>query len=376
VTLAINQNAGTFTCNGGLSTAAVAGIATFAGCTQSTVASGYALTATSTTPVPSVTGGLFAVSPPILAFIAGPGSPIAGQPFPTNVQVAIQNGGVTLTSGISATVTLAIGTNPAAGVLTCPGGTSVGTVAGIATFTGCSISTPGTGYTLTATASNVVPATTIGPATSAPFNVATAAVPGVLTVSASQSVMLWGGTVTLSAQLSPLGGARTVLLQAARDGVTFSTIATLTTDATGVATFNYRPANNNYYRAMFAGAADLGAVTSALTRVVVRQIAILRPTNNGLVRSIRHGTTITFTTTVRPTRVDLPQGHVTYQVYKKVGGSWTRVINQVLAVNAAGQGILAVTFSSVGSYYVRSMANPTTFNANSSWSAPERYDVH
>ena len=133
------------------------------------------LTATSTTPVPSVNGTAFAVTPPTLAFVAGPGSPVeAGLPFPTNIQVAIQNGGTTITSGVSATVTLAIGTNPAAGTLTCTGGTAVGTISGVATFTGCSINNPGTGYTLTATASNVVPAQTIGPATSTAFNVVAA----------------------------------------------------------------------------------------------------------------------------------------------------------------------------------------------------------
>jgi hypothetical protein len=175
VTLAINKAAGTFSCTSSLTVAAVAGVATFAGCTQTVVDTGYMLTATSTTPQPSVNGALFAVTPAALAFIAGPGSPVnAGQAFPTNIQVAIQNGGTTITSGVSATVTLAIGTNPSGGTLTCASGTAVGTINGVATFTGCSINNPGTGYTLTATASNVVPPQTIGPATSSGFNVVTA----------------------------------------------------------------------------------------------------------------------------------------------------------------------------------------------------------
>jgi len=80
-------------------------------------------------------------------------APLGGK-VPDECQVAIQNGGATLTSGISATVTLAIGINPSGGVLACTGDTTVGSIAGVATFTGCSIDKAGTGYTLTATASN------------------------------------------------------------------------------------------------------------------------------------------------------------------------------------------------------------------------------
>ena len=93
-------------------------------------------------------------------------------------------------------------------------------------------------------------------------------------------------------------------------------------------------------------------------------------------KSISRGRTITFTTTIRPSRLDLPLAHANYEVYKRVGGAWSRVLLKTVAVNSAGQAMLAVTFSTAGSYYLRSIANPTTFNANSSWSAVERYDVH
>ena len=55
-------------------------------------------------------------------------------------------------------VTLAIGTNPSAGVLACTntGGLTVNAVSGVATFTGCSITKAGTGYTLAATSSPVL----------------------------------------------------------------------------------------------------------------------------------------------------------------------------------------------------------------------------
>src|SRR5262249_9035154 len=47
VTLSIDSHAGTFSCAGGLSKAAVNGVATFSGCTQTTLATGYHLTAKS-----------------------------------------------------------------------------------------------------------------------------------------------------------------------------------------------------------------------------------------------------------------------------------------------------------------------------------------
>jgi hypothetical protein len=154
------------------------GAATFTGC-KIDMAGTYTLRASSgaasadSAPI-TVTGspGNVGALPSVLAFTEGPGAPLGGKPFPTSVRVAIQNGGATRTSGISATVTLAIGNNPSGGVLTCTPDNTVGTIAGVATFTGCSIDKAGTGYTLTATASNVVPSGIIGTGTSGTFTVA------------------------------------------------------------------------------------------------------------------------------------------------------------------------------------------------------------
>ncbi|MGD0020639.1 MAG: hypothetical protein ABSD62_15470, partial [Candidatus Limnocylindrales bacterium] len=57
----------------------------------------------------------------------------------------------------SATVTIAIGTNPGGGTLS--GTTSVAAVAGVATFSNLSINLPGTGYTLSATSTGLTSAT-------------------------------------------------------------------------------------------------------------------------------------------------------------------------------------------------------------------------
>jgi len=71
------------------------------------------------------------------------------------VSVAVQDAfGNTVTTD-SRSVTLAIGTNPSSGVLSCSnvGGLTVAASSGVANFTGCAITKTGSGYTLTATSS-------------------------------------------------------------------------------------------------------------------------------------------------------------------------------------------------------------------------------
>ncbi len=197
----------------------------------------------------------------------------------------------------------------------------------------------------------------------------------VLTITPSSSVITWGETVVVNAAFGASGADRTFALQGARDGITWEPIATLTADAGGNASFSYRPANNLYYRGVFDGAPDLAAVTSDTARVVVRQIALLRPTANGGVKVVSRGRKVTFTTTVRPSRVDLPTAKVTLAVYRRVGSRWVLFTKRDVYVNSAGQASYTWTFATRGEWYVRSIANPTTFNANSTWSSIERYSV-
>ncbi|GIW16230.1 MAG: hypothetical protein KatS3mg063_2083 [Tepidiforma sp.] len=106
-----------------------------------------------------------------LAFTTQPGNGVAGQPLAVQPVVAVQTAaGATVTSDSTTVVTLAVS---GGATLTCTGGLSKTVTAGVAAFTGCTVTPAGTGYTITATAS---PALT--PATSAPFDV-TAAPPTV-----------------------------------------------------------------------------------------------------------------------------------------------------------------------------------------------------
>jgi len=110
-------------------------------------------------------------------------------------------------------------------------------------------------------------------------------------------------------------------------------------------------------------------------RTVVRQIALLRPTSNGKVTSVARGHSVTFTTTVRPSRPELTPASVTYWVYVNAGGTWRLFAKHSVSAGASGMSTFTWTFSTSGLWYVRSMANPTPYNANSVMSPTEQYRV-
>jgi len=370
--LGANPGGGTLSCTGGLSKAAVNGVAAFSGCAINSVGVGYTLAAASSG-LTGATSALFDVADR-LVFTTQPAGATPGVAFTTQPVVAVRAGPTNTASHDQATqVTLSIkaGTGAPGAILTCTGGLTKTVVNGLATFAGCSIDrvspiSPANPYQLLATATGLTSAT------SSPLTVGA---PTILTVTPSATVITWGGTVVLTARFGSNGASRTVTLQGARDGVSWATIATLTTDVGGAASLGYRPATNLYYRAVFLGAPDLAAVTSPTTRVVVRQIALLRPTNSGAIKVIRRGTSITFVTTIRPSRPELPAPQATFRLFRRVSGVWLLVSERVVVANSFGQATTTFRFSSTGSWYVRARANPTPYNANSYWSPVERYDV-
>jgi hypothetical protein len=192
---------------------------------------------------------------------------------------------------------------------------------------------------------------------------------------AHDPVILWGQGITLTVQFGANGASKSFLLQGTRDGVTWTTITTLTTNASGTASLFYTPVTNLYYRAVFAGTPDLAASNSNQVRTVVRQLAVLRPTNSGSTRSISRNASITFTTTVRPARPELALAKVSFFFYKQVSGVWQLQTKRDVFIDSAGLAKTTFKFTSSGQWYVRSQANPTTYNANSVMTPVERYSV-
>ena len=169
VSLALGANPGAGTLSGGSALTVKAGIATFSGLSINTPGTGYTLTASSTPAFTGVTSASFnitGVGPSAkLGFVQGPSTTAAGAAITPAVTVAVEDASGNVETSDNATqVSLALGANPGAGTLS--GGSALTVKAGIATFSGLSINTPGTGYTLTASST---PAFT--GVTSASFNI-------------------------------------------------------------------------------------------------------------------------------------------------------------------------------------------------------------
>ncbi len=157
VTVAIGTNPGGGTLSGTRTALTDAsGVATFGGLSIDKVGVGYTLTATSTG-LASATSAAFTVSvgpAAKLAVTTSPGDSFAGGVFYTQPVVTIQDAGnnmvSTSTSAVTLTITTANGATLSCGVQSA--------VAGVATFSGCSINTVGS-YTLTATSGSLTAAT-------------------------------------------------------------------------------------------------------------------------------------------------------------------------------------------------------------------------
>ena len=135
-------------------------------------------------------------------------------------------------------------------------------------------------------------------------------------------MVTYGEPDTFSVQFGTGGAYRPFILEYTSVGVPWTTIANLTTNAAGFASFTYTPTRTGYVRARFLGTTDLGAATSTVYIVGVRQtVSTLSPHHSGTT-AIPGGTSITFSTTVHPTRADSVPTAVTFRIYRKVGGAW------------------------------------------------------
>src|SRR5207245_501858 len=92
-----------------------------------------------------------------LVFTVQPSNAAAGAAITPAVQVTVQDAQGNTVTTATTSITVAIGTNPASGTLA--GTPTVAAVNGVATFANLSIDNPGTGYTLTASATGLTSAT-------------------------------------------------------------------------------------------------------------------------------------------------------------------------------------------------------------------------
>ena len=165
VTLALGANPGGGTLSGVTSAPVSGGVASFPALSIDKAAGGYTLLASSpgATAATSAAFDVRAAAAVALEFARGPGPTPAHAPIDPGPMVRVRDAYGNTVAGSSALVTLAIGSNPAAGTLTGP--LVVASTGGFATFPGLSIDAAGSGYALQATADG------LGAATSAPFDV-------------------------------------------------------------------------------------------------------------------------------------------------------------------------------------------------------------
>ncbi|MFP2932499.1 beta strand repeat-containing protein, partial [Pyxidicoccus sp. 3LG] len=166
VSLALGNNPGGGTLSGTTQVAVSNGEATFSNLSLRVVGTGYTLSASFGT-LSSVTSSAFDVTPgapAALVYLQQPTAITAGSPITPAVRVAVDDAFGNRATDATGNVSLALGNNPGGGTLS--GTTQVALSNGEATFEGVSVTTAGTGYTLSATFGSV-PAVT-----SSAFNVA------------------------------------------------------------------------------------------------------------------------------------------------------------------------------------------------------------
>src|SRR5436190_1670520 len=197
ITLAIGTNPASGTLAGTKTVAAVNGVATFSTLSLNAAGTGYTLTAAATG-LTGATSNAFTISSTVgpaakLVFTVPPSNAAAGATITPAVGVTVQDAQGNTVTTATTSITLAIGTNLGSGTLA--GTTTVAAVNGVATFSNLSIDKAGTGYTLTASATDLTSAT------STAFNIsAGAAAKLVFTVQPSNTAA--GAAITPAVQLT------------------------------------------------------------------------------------------------------------------------------------------------------------------------------
>jgi hypothetical protein len=177
-----------------------------------------------------------------------------------------------------------------------------------------------------------------------------------ITHNGSAEWVTWGDTVTVRVEFT-LNGANKAfqLQQTTRQMTTWTRLADLVTNASGVATYSYRPTVTTRFRVAFQGTPDLHAGTSATPGFLLYAYAKQVPTR-ATPRVIRRGTSVTFATTVRPLLPDLPPGRVAFLIYHRVSGTWKLVSQRAVTVDSVGVARMTLKFGGGGEWYVRSRA--------------------
>src|SRR2546425_1279094 len=278
VTVAVTGGTGTSgaSLRGTKTKTAVGGVVSFSDLSIDSVGTGYTLTA-SAGGLSSATSTAFSinVAPPAkVAFMVQPSGATAGVAMAPAVQVAILDSLGNRVPSATNSITVAFGTNPAAGTLS---GTTTATAAnGNATFSGISVDKVGTGYTLTAAAAGLAGATSVG------FNI-TAGAASKLAFAGQPTSTMPGAIISPAVQIAvqdAFGNPVTTAANAVTVAIgTNPSSGTLSGTKTVGAVNGVAPFSNLSIDKVGAGytltatAATLTGVTSATFDIVLRKLA-------------------------------------------------------------------------------------------------------
>jgi Subtilase family len=316
-------------------------------------------------------GALTIAVPASTSFVSPAASGAAGAAFLGQPVVGILDSTgapVAIGPGSKLAVTLSLANNPGGGTLSCAGGLTAVAVAGIARFSGCAIDAAGSGYTLRAQVSG------LPDAMGAPFDVGPAGAPPLLTLAASAATITYGATVTFSVLAASPAGTNLALEDQAGSGGVFTSLGSSATDATGAARWTNTPKVGRDYRVVSIAPSTGTVEVSAPVRVKVNATAAGSssiPTG----RTISRTTKLTVTTLIRPIGAIVARGRARFDLFQRTSAGWTR--RRIIYADAGsdGRARATLTLSSIGSWWIRSRAEPTTTNGPSTWTAGFRYAV-
>lgn len=309
--------------------------------------------------------------PAALSFVApaasgSEGAPLLGQPAVAVLDAAGTR--ITAGPGASLAVTLAIGTNPTGGTLSCPAGLTGTAVAGLVRFVGCTIDRAGSGYTIQAQA------TGLNPVTGSPFAVAPAGAPPALTLTGPATAVAYGKAITLTGQAALPGGAAIAVDAVRLAGGTETDVRPATTDATGTATWSFKPIISADYRIRtIAPGTGLVEVSAPVHVTVLATASTSSSIPSG--RTITRSTRIVVTTTIRPIGATVARGRARIDLFQRTSTGWTRRRTVYANADATGRARATIRLPSTGSWWIRSRAEPTASNAASPWTAGVKYTV-
>jgi len=355
ITLAIGTNPGNGTLSGTTTVNAVNGVATFSDLSVDRTGAGYTLTAAG--------GGLTGATSAGFSITPGPASALVFSVQPTDVsaataispavRVSVQDASGNTVTASTASITLAIGTNPGGGTLS--GTTVVNAVSGVATFPDLSIDKTGTGYALTAASG------TLTGAASAEFSV-TPGAPSALAFTVQPTEVTAGAAISPAVEVTVRDAsgntvnastASIALAIGANPGGGTLSGTTTANAVSGVATFPDLSIDRAGlgYTLTAAGDGLTGATSSGFDVIsVASQMSVLYGDNQTSLAG--------FATNMRPAvRVsdagDLPLGGVEVVFTPSVGGS---VLGSTVVTDANG-------VAQVGSWTPGSLAGAATLTA-------------